>query len=175
MSELAELIGADRIAERVRELAAQINRDYGDRSPLVISVLNGAFIFTADLVRQLRCRPAVDFLSVASYGAATESSGVVAIRKDLGTTVTGRDLLVVEDVVDTGLTLDYLKRHLAAGQPRSIKVCALLDKPERRKLPLAPDYVGFAIGDEFVVGYGLDYNERYRELASIHVLLAGPT
>lgn len=167
---LREMISAERIQSRILELAQQINADFQDREPLVVSVLNGAFLFTADLVRHLTVRPMVDFLSVASYGAATESSGVVAIRKDLTLSVTNRDLLVVEDIVDTGLTLEYLRRHLQAGQPRSVRVCALLDKPSRREVASAPDYVGFTIANEFVVGYGLDYNQRYRELPAIFIL-----
>lgn len=167
---LKVLISAAEIQSRVAALGQQINQDYLGKQPLVVGVLNGAFMFTADLIRHLTVHPIVDFLSVASYGAQTETSGVVAIRKDLTQTVTDQHVLVVEDIVDTGLTLEYLRRHLEAGRPASLRVCSLLDKPSRREVPSHPDYVGFSIADEFVVGYGLDFDQRYRELPAIHVL-----
>ena len=167
---LVELISAERIERRIGELAAQINEDYADRSPLIVGVLKGCFVFLADLVRRLNCAPEIDFMRATSYGSATETSGIVEIRKDLETSVAGRDVLLVEDVVDTGLTLDYLSNHLRAGRPRSIKVCALLDKPSCRRVEFVVDYVGFEIGPEFVVGFGLDFDDHYRELPSICVL-----
>jgi hypoxanthine phosphoribosyltransferase len=167
---LVELLDAEQIRAKVRELAEAINRDYRGRDPLLVGVLKGSFVFLADLVRQLDFSPTVDFLRAASYGADTESAGVVEIRKDLEISVYQRDVLVVEDIVDTGLTLQYLLRHLQAGQPASLRTCVLLDKPARRVVQLEPDYVGFAIDDVFVVGYGLDFNEKHRELRSICIL-----
>lgn len=170
---LTELISADRLAARVSELADQISSDYKGCNLLVIGVLKGSFIFLADLVRKIRCDQTIDFLRVASYGASTETSGVVEIRKDLEIPVAGRDILVVEDIVDTGLTLDFLLRHLRLGGPKSLKLCAMLDKPSRRMIDLKVDYVGFAIDDLFVVGYGLDCSEKYRYLPAIHVYEPG--
>lgn len=167
---LNELISAERLAIRIGELGKQLTTEYADRDPLMVCVLKGGFLFMADLVRQMKLTPIIDFLRVASYGSATESSGVVEIRKDLETSVSGQDVLIVEDIVDTGLTVDYLKRHLQVGKPRSVKVCTLLDKPSRRKVELKPDYVGFEIPDHFVVGYGLDFDEKYRNLPSICIL-----
>lgn len=167
--QLREVIGRERIAARVADLASRINADYRGREQnlLVVGVLKGCFMFLADLLRHLEFSPAVDFLRVASYGIDTVTSGVVEIRKDIEIAVAGKDVLVVEDIIDTGLTLDYLRRHLLAGGPRTVRICALLDKSARRKVQLVADYVGFEIGDEFVVGYGLDHGERYRELPAI--------
>lgn len=166
---LTELIGADRLAARVTELADQISSDYEGHELLVVGVLKGSFIFLADLVRKLRCIQTIDFLRVASYGASTETSGIVEIRKDLEIPVAGRDILVVEDIVDTGLTLDFIIKHLRLGKPKSLRLCAMLDKPSRRQIELPVDYVGFTIDDLFVVGYGLDCSEKYRHLPAIHV------
>lgn len=167
---LRELIGPSALQTRILELAQAINEDYAGKDPLLVCVLNGAFMFTADLIRHLRIRTRIDFLSVSSYGAQTESSGVVAIRRDLTQSVAGEDVLVLEDIVDTGRTLEYLRRHLEAARPKSLRVCALLDKPSRREVQCDADYVGFSIANEFVVGYGLDFNQRYRELPAIYVL-----
>lgn len=172
---LEVLIAADRIQARVRELAEQISRDYADRDLLLVGVLKGCFIFLADLARHITIPLGVEFLRVASYGAATETSGVVQIRMDLDAPIAGRDVLLVEDILDTGLTLNYLKRHLDAFNPRSMKTCVLLDKRVRRLAPLDAEYVGFEIEDRFVVGYGLDFDERYRQMADVCVLnQAGP-
>jgi len=170
---LEVLLSASRIAERTEELAVQIGRDYADRKILVVSVLKGSFIFLADLVRKLRVPVQIDFLRVASYGAATESTGMVQFRMDVDAPVTGRHVLIVEDILDTGLTLDYLKRHLQSGQPASLRTCALLDKKGRRRVPFEADYVGFSIDDQFVVGYGLDFDECYRNLPDVCILHQG--
>lgn len=168
---LVPLITSASIAVRVSELAEQINEDYQDRPNfLVVGVLNGAAIFLADLIRQLSVPVIVDFLRISSYGASTESTGVVQIRKDIEISPTGRDVLVVEDIVDTGLTVSYLMKHLAASEPRSIEVCTLLDKPDRRQVEFTPRYVGFQIPNHFVVGYGLDYQERHRQLPGIAIV-----
>lgn len=164
------LISADKIRQRTNVLAQQISRDYADRPLVVIGVLNGAFVFVADLVRQLTIPVTVDFLRASSYGPETETSGVVQIRKDLDRPVSGKHLLLVEDIIDTGLTASFLCRHLEMAQPLSVRVCALLDKKQRRLVSFDADYVGFEIGNEFVVGYGLDFDEQYRQLADICVL-----
>jgi hypoxanthine phosphoribosyltransferase len=164
------LVQPDELARRVRELGAEISRDYADREPLLIGVLKGAVFFLSDLMRSLDIACEVDFMAVASYGSATESSGVVRILKDLDAAIEGRDVLIVEDIVDSGLTLQYLLRNLGSRGPRTLEVCALLTKPERRRVELSPRYVGFEIPDRFVVGYGLDYAERYRNLPYVAVL-----
>jgi hypoxanthine phosphoribosyltransferase len=148
-------------------LGRQITDDYRGRDLLVVSVLKGSVVFLSDLLRRIDGAVTVDFLCASSYGAATESSGVVQIKKDLDAPAAGKHVLLVEDVVDTGLTLSFLVGHLQAGGPATLRTCALLDKPARRKVPITADYVGFEIGDVFVVGYGLDVNERHRELASL--------
>ncbi len=164
------LLDEDTIQARIAELAAEITRDYRDREPLVVCVLKGGFIFLADLVRHLDMPVNVDFMAISSYGAGTRSSGVVRILKDLETPIEGREVLVVEDIVDSGLTLHYLMRNLASRKPSSLEVCALLTKPARREIDVPIRYVGFEIEDKFVVGYGLDYAERYRNLRSIGVV-----
>jgi hypoxanthine phosphoribosyltransferase len=164
------LVQPDELARRVRELGAEISRDYDGREPLLICVLKGAVFFLSDLMRCLHVRCEVDFMAVASYGSATESSGVVRILKDLDAAIEGRDVIIVEDIVDSGLTLQYLLRSLGARGPRTLEVCALLTKPERRRVELSPRYVGFEIPDRFVVGYGLDHAERYRNLPYVAVL-----
>ncbi len=159
------LLSAEQIARRVRELAAQISADYAGRPLLIVGILKGAWIFLADLVRELRLEHiTVDFLGVASYGKSTTSSGEVKITKDLDQSIEGLDVLVVEDILDTGETFHYLQELLAARQPRSLKTVVLLDKPGRRTRPVHADYVGFTIPDAFVVGYGLDYDQNYRQL-----------
>ncbi|MHB9098142.1 MAG: hypoxanthine phosphoribosyltransferase [Syntrophales bacterium] len=158
------------IEERVRELAEQISRDYAGRELLIVGVLNGAFIFMADLIRSLAIPCRVDFVRLASYGSCTVSSGEVRITKDLETPIAGKDVLIVEDIVDTGLTLSRLVDMFRERRPESLRVCALLDKAERRLVPFTADYVGFPIPDHFVVGYGLDYNEKFRFLPDVCVL-----
>jgi hypoxanthine phosphoribosyltransferase len=164
------LVQADDLRHRVRQLGEEISRDYADKDLLLIGVLKGAVFFLADLMREIETPCEVDFMAVASYGSATESSGVVRILKDLDTPIEGRDVLIVEDIVDSGLTLQYLLRNLGARNPATMEVCALLTKPARLKVALEPRYVGFEIPNRFVVGYGLDYAERYRNLPYVAVL-----
>jgi hypoxanthine phosphoribosyltransferase len=164
------LIGADELQQRIGELAAEISRDYTDRDLLLIGVLKGAVFFLGDLIRRLTVSSECDFMAISSYGSGTESSGVVRILKDLDDSIEGRNVLVVEDIVDSGLTLSYLLRTLEARGPKSLEVCALLTKPSRREVDLACRYVGFEIPNRFVIGYGLDYGERYRSLPFVAVL-----
>ncbi|HEU0250599.1 MAG TPA: hypoxanthine phosphoribosyltransferase [Solirubrobacteraceae bacterium] len=166
------LVFAEDLQARVRELAAAISRDYVGRRLLLVCVLKGAVLFLADLMRHIDIPVEVDFMAVASYGSATDSSGVVRILKDLDTPLEGRDVLIVEDIVDSGLTLQYLLRNLGSRDPASLEVCALLTKPSRRKVDLPVRYVGFEIPDQFVVGYGLDHAERYRNLSYVAALRA---
>ena len=164
------LVAADDLQRRVGELAEQISDDYAGRDLLLIGVLKGAVFFVSDLMRRLTVPVEVDFMAVASYGSATRSSGVVRILKDLDAAIEGRDVLIVEDIVDSGLTLQYLLRNLQGRGPASLEVCALLVKPERRKVDLRTRYVGFEIPDEFAIGYGLDHAERYRNLPYVAAL-----
>ena len=164
------LVGADELQRRVAELGEEISRDYTGRSLLLVGVLKGAVFFLSDLMRYIEIPVEVDFMAVASYGSATDSSGVVRILKDLDTAIEDRDVLIVEDIVDSGLTLKWLLRNLATRRPRSLKVCTLLRKPDAVRVDLDLDYVGFDIPNEFVVGYGLDYAERYRDLPFIGTL-----
>ena len=164
------LVQADDLRHRVRELGRRISRDYAGRNPLLIGVLKGAVFFLSDLLREIDIPCEVDFMAVASYGSTTESSGVVRILKDLDAVIEDRDVLIVEDIVDSGLTLQYLLRNLGARNPRSLEVCALLTKPERRKVELPTRYVGFEIPDRFAIGYGLDHGERYRNLPYVAAL-----
>jgi hypoxanthine phosphoribosyltransferase len=166
------LVQRDELEHRVRELAAEISRDYADRELLLIGVLKGAVFFLADLMRHLEVVCEVDFMAVSSYGASTDSSGVVRILKDLDASIEGRDVLIVEDIVDSGLTLSYLFRMLRARGPASLEVCALLTKPQRREIDLPIRYVGFEIPNRFAIGYGLDYAERFRNLPYVAVLAA---
>jgi hypoxanthine phosphoribosyltransferase len=164
------LVEAEDLTRRVKELADQISADYADKDLLLIGVLKGAVFFVSDLMRHLDIPVEVDFMAVASYGSATRSSGVVRILKDLDAAIEGRDVLIVEDIVDSGLTLQYLLRNLAGRNPRSLEVCALLIKPERREVDLHTRYVGFEIPDRFAIGYGLDHAERYRNLPYVAAL-----
>ena len=158
------LVQPDQLKERVRALGRQVSADYEGRDLLLVGVLKGAVFFLADLMRRIDIPCEVDFMAVASYGSATDSSGVVRIIKDLDRAIEGRHVLIVEDIVDSGLTLQYLLRNLGARDPASLEVCALLTKPERRKVELEARYVGFEIPDRFAIGYGLDHAERYRNL-----------
>ena len=167
------LVQPDELEQRVRQLGEDITRDYADRDLLLIGVLKGAVFFLADLMRSIEVPCEVDFMAVASYGSATDSSGVVRILKDLDAAIEGRDVLIVEDIVDSGLTLHYLLRSLKARNPRTLEICALLTKPERRKVELNPRYVGFEIPDKFAIGYGLDFAERYRNLPYVAALAPG--
>jgi hypoxanthine phosphoribosyltransferase len=164
------LVQPDELSRRVRELGRQISADYAGRDLLLVGVLKGAVFFLSDLMRHIDVPCEVDFMAVASYGSATDSSGVVRILKDLDVALEDRHVLIVEDIIDSGLTLQYLLRSLGARNPASIEVCALLTKPERRKVALEPRYVGFEIPNRFVVGYGLDHGERYRNLPYVAVL-----
>jgi hypoxanthine phosphoribosyltransferase len=158
------LVQPDELKQKVRDLGAAISADYAERDLLMVCVLKGAVFFLADLMRAITIPCEVDFMAVSSYGSATDSSGVVRILKDLDRPIAGRDVLIVEDIVDSGLTLQYLMRNLGAREPASLEVCALLTKPERRKVELPTRYVGFEIPDKFAIGYGLDHAERYRNL-----------
>ena len=164
------LLDSETVASRVAELGAQISADYAGRDPVLVSVLKGSLVFLADLMRAMDLSTSIDLMEVSSYGAATETSGQVRIMKDLSKPITGRDVIVVEDIIDTGLTLNYLLHYLADKGPASIKIVCLLDKPARRLAEIPIDYRGFTIPDRFVIGYGLDYNERYRNLPYIGVL-----
>jgi len=158
------------LKDRVAEIAAQIDKDYAGKEPMLISVLRGSFIFMADLVRSITLPCTVDFMAVSSYGSGTTSSGQVKITKDLSESIEGRDIIVVEDILDSGNTLSYLFQLLQARHPASVRLCTLLDKPSRRTKAVTADYTGFTVDDLFVVGYGLDYAEKYRNLPYIGIL-----
>jgi hypoxanthine phosphoribosyltransferase len=164
------LLDAGTVSSRVAELGHQLTADYAGRDPVLVSVLKGALVFLADLMRAMDLPTSIDLMEVSSYGAETESSGQVRILKDLSRPIEGRDVIIVEDIIDTGLTLNYLLRYLWERQPASIAICCLLDKPARRLVEIPIDYTGFTIPDRFVIGYGLDYDERYRNLPYIGVL-----
>ena len=164
------LIDESQIRQKVVELGGTISRDFQGTSPLFVCVLRGAAIFHADLIRHIDLSLLIDFISVSSYRDSTESTGEVQLIKDLETSVQGKDVVLVEDIVDTGLTLDYLVRYLSGRRPRSISVCSLLSKPSRRKISVTVDYLGFEIPDSFVVGYGLDYDQNFRNLPFLALL-----
>jgi hypoxanthine phosphoribosyltransferase len=164
------LVTADELQRRVQELAAEISGDYEGRDLVLIGILKGAVLFLGDLMRHLEIPCEIDFMAVSSYGSERDSSGVVRILKDLDASIEGRDVLIVEDIIDSGLTLQYLLRSLRARNPASLEVCALLTKPERRRVDLPIRYVGFEIPNRFVIGYGLDYAQRYRNLDYVAVL-----
>ena len=164
------LIDRNAIQTRIKEIAAQIEKDYRGESVVMICILRGASVFFCDLVRELDLDVRFEFMSVSSYGSGTTSSGEVRIVKDINAPLAGRNVIIVEDIIDSGNTLSYLKRLLDQRNPKSLKICALLDKPSRRKVELHGDYVGFTVEDKFLVGYGLDYAEKYRNLKDIGVL-----
>jgi hypoxanthine phosphoribosyltransferase len=164
------LVTAEELRRRIGELGTEISRDYDGRDLIMIGVLKGAVLFLADLMRELTVPCEIDFMAVSSYGSETDSSGVVRILKDLDSPIEGRNVLVVEDIIDSGLTLQYLMRNLRARNPASVEVCALLTKPERRRVELPIRYVGFEIPNRYVIGYGLDYAQRYRNLDCVAVL-----
>ena len=168
--QLRVLITRDQIARRVTEMAAEITRDFAGQSIVFVGILKGASIFLSDLARQVQLDATFDFISVASYGAGTKTSGEVRLNKDVDSSMADRNIILVEDILDTGLTLSYLRKLFLAHQPRSLKIATLLDKASRRIEPVPADYIGFTIPDEFVVGYGMDYAERYRNLPDICVL-----
>jgi hypoxanthine phosphoribosyltransferase len=164
------LLSESQILRRVYELGKQISADYSDLDPLLLCVLKGGYVFLADLTRSLSIKHDVDFMAISSYGDGVESTGVVRILKDLDRDISGRHVLIVEDIIDTGRTLSYIMQNLRVRQPASLRVCALLDKPSRRELDLQIDYTGFEIPDRFVIGYGLDYAGHYRNLRFVGVL-----
>lgn len=174
-SEMRELISADRIAARVAALAREIDRDFEDETPVLIGLLKGSFVFMADLCRAMTVPHHIDFMAIAAYGGGTSPSGAVRLLKDLSVNITGRSVIIVEDIIDSGLTLAYIRRLLLARQPKRLAIVTLLDKKSRRQTDLPIDYVGFEIGAGFVVGYGLDLAERYRHLPHIAELdMSGP-
>lgn len=164
------LIPEDEIFRRIKTLAGELNKFYRDDEVLMVCILKGAFIFMADLIRELRFPVTTDFMVVSSYGNSTETSGEIRIIKDLQTRISGRKILVVEDIIDTGLTLDYLLRYLKSREPSDIRVCTFLNKPSARRVPISIDFCAFEIGNEFVIGYGLDYAQNYRQLPFVGVL-----
>ena len=165
--QLKEIISASEIEKRVRELGEAIRRDYEGRDLVLIGILKGAFIFLADLARAIETPVPIDFVRLASYGSGMDSSGQITFTKDIELDIRGKDVLVVEDIVDTGHTLRYLRDVLALHEPSSVRICCLIDKKERREVPINVDYVGFDVPKGFLVGYGLDYNEQYRNLGNI--------
>ena len=167
---LRVLLSEDEIREKVRELGGKITADYKNSNLMLVTVLKGAVLFLADLMRQIDVPAEIDFMVVSSYGSGVKSSGVVKIVKDLDVPLAGKDILIVEDILDSGLTLSYIKELLESRGPRSIRIATLLDKPSRRKVDLQADYIGFSVPDEFVIGYGLDYDEKYRNLPYIGIL-----
>lgn len=169
-SKLSLLYSQERIASEVARLATEINRDYAGREILVVGILKGSFLFIADLVRQITVPVTIDFMRLASYGTETQSSGIVELRKDIELPVQDKDLLIIEDIVDSGLTLDTLYTKLMQRNPRSLKICTLIEKTCDREGSTKPDYVGISMVSGFVVGYGLDFNEEYRQLADIYIL-----
>lgn len=164
------LFTEEQLATRIREMAEEINRDYAGKAPLLVGVLRGSFVFMADLVRGINLPITMDFLSASSYGSGTVSSGLLDIRLDITETVAGRDVILIEDILDTGNTLSKLVAELNTRSPASLKLCTLLDKPSRRTRPIEADYVGFRIPDAFVVGFGLDFDQKYRQLPYIGIL-----
>ena len=167
---LRVLLSEDEIREKVRELGGKITADYKNSNLMLVTVLKGAVVFLADLMRQIDVPAEIDFMVVSSYGSGVKSSGVVKIVKDLDVPLAGKDILIVEDILDSGLTLSYIKELLESRGPRSIRIATLLDKPSRRKVDLQAVYIGFSVPDEFVIGYGLDYDEKYRNLPYIGIL-----
>lgn len=164
------LLSEEQISRRVKELGAQISEDYEGKDVVLVCILKGAVIFFADLARAMTCHMEMDFLSISSYGNNTKTSGIVRISKDMDTSITGRHVLIVEDIMDSGLTLNHLTNLLKAREPASLKIACLLDKPERRECAIKPDYVGFVIPNEFVLGYGLDWEQRYRNMPYVGVM-----
>ncbi len=169
-SKLRVLIDREEISKTVARLAFEINRDYRGKEPLLIGLLKGSFVFMADLIRHLDLPMEIDFVTVSSYGSAKETSGKVKMVQGLRTPIRGRDVLVIEDIVDTGLSMSFLLAYLGKRKPASLKLCALTHKPSRCRIPVSIDYLGLTVPDEFIVGYGLDFNERFRHLPDICVL-----
>jgi hypoxanthine phosphoribosyltransferase len=164
------MLSKEKIARRVKALAVQLDKLYDGRTPVVVCILKGSVLFFTDLIRNMKTSLTIDFMSVSSYGSGTTSSGEIKIKKDLSTDIAGRDVLIVEDIIDSGNTLYKLKKLLNERRPASVNIVTLLDKPARREVPIEPEYTGFVIEDEFVIGYGLDYDEEYRNLPYVGVL-----
>ena len=164
------LVASEDIQAKVRELGERITRDYREEKLLLVGILRGAVVFLSDLMRHLELPCEIDFMDISSYGTGTQTSGVVRILKDLEEDITGRHVLIIEDIIDTGLTLSYLRRMLLQRGPASLEICALLSKPSRRQVDLSVKYLGFEVPDEFVIGYGIDYAGAYRNLPDIHAL-----
>ena len=164
------LLSEDKIRQKVQELGQCITRDYQNKDLFVIGILKGSIVFMSDLIRAISLPLQMDFMAVTSYGSSTKTSGVVRILKDLEADIISKDVLIVEDIIDTGLTLSYLKENLLSRNPASLRICAFLDKPSRRRVPIVPDYNGYEIPDEFVVGYGLDFDGNYRNLPYVGVI-----
>ena len=164
------LFSKEQLAERIKELAEQLDKDYAGKTPLMVAILKGSVMFFTDLIREMTLPLEIDFMSISSYGSGVKSSGEVKMIKDLDNKIEGKDVIIVEDIVDSGYTMKYLTHLLEARNPSSIKICALLDKPSRRETDVAVDYKGFEVGNEFVVGYGLDYAARYRNIPFIGIL-----
>ncbi len=164
------LFSKEQLAKRIKELAVQLDKDYAGKTPLMVAILKGSVMFFTDLIREMTLPLEIDFMSISSYGSGVKSSGEVKMIKDLDNKIEGKDVIIVEDIVDSGYTMKYLTHLLEARNPSSIKICALLDKPSRRETDVAVDYKGFEVGNEFVVGYGLDYAARYRNIPFIGIL-----
>lgn len=164
------LIDEETIRRRVKELGEEISKDYAGKEVVFVCILRGACVFFTDLARAVKVHMKMDFMSISSYGDAQKTSGIVSIKKDIDFSITGKHVIIVEDIMDSGLTLSYLTRLLAAREPASLRICCLLDKPERRECEISPDYIGFTIPNKFVVGYGLDYENLYRNLPYVGVL-----
>lgn len=164
------MISEEALKKRIKELGEEISRDYQGKEILAIGILKGAVLFLSDLIREISVDTKIDFMAVTSYGASTKSSGIVRILKDLDTSIEGMDIIIVEDIIDSGITLHYLRDYLMGRKPNSLKICTLLDKPERREADIKADYVGFEVENKFIVGYGLDYNEKYRNIPYITCL-----
>ena len=164
------LITKEEVAKRIKELGKSISEDYGDKDILCIGILKGSVVFLADLIREIENNVSIDFMTVSSYGNSTETSGNITIKKDLDTDISGKHVLIVEDIIDSGITLSRLKELLLKRNPASLKICTLLNKPERRLADIDVDYIGFDIPNEFIIGFGLDYSEKYRELPFVGVL-----
>lgn len=167
---LEVLLTEEQIRNKIKEIGAQITRDYAGKTPFFLGVLKGCYVFMADLVRNVDLQCTMDFMAVSSYGGGTSTTGAVRITKDLTRDIEGKDVIIVEDILDSGVTLSYLKKYLANRNPASLRIVTLLDKPARRRVDIEPDYCGFSVPDEFVVGFGLDYAEQYRNLPYIGIL-----
>jgi hypoxanthine phosphoribosyltransferase len=164
------MISEKQLKQRTKELGQQISRDFEGQEVLVVGILKGAVLFLSDLIREMTIDTKIDFMAVTSYGASTQSSGVVRILKDLDSGIENENVIIVEDIIDSGITLQYLREYLRGRKPKCLKICTLLDKPERREADIKPDYVGFEVDNKFIVGYGLDYDQKYRNLPYITCL-----